>query len=151
MPTTPSDPGRALIVPIRFLSIDRIEGKEGKSKLLHPESRLYQFLSALKAAIRRQFSTAPDRMDLHIELVGARDDDLLRTRTEALDGRTIDLADETSWDYLGRAFVLRVPEVDGVTAPHITVVHFGEHPRPPLDELLDVVSGVAGVPGGAER
>ena len=149
MPTTPSDPGRAWMVPIRFLSIDRIESEEGRSKLLHTESRLYQFLTDLKAAIRQRFPTARDRMDLHIELVKTRDDALLRTRTVALDGQTIDLLDEAAWVFLGRAFVLRVPGIEDISAPHITVVYFGGHPRPPLDELLNVVRQVAsGVPDG---
>ena len=142
MPTKSTQTERATSLPIRFRSLERIEGKEGKSKLLDQRSQLYRILTDIKRAIRQKSPTAPDRMDLHIELVKSPDDVLLRARTQALEGRTVDLLDEGAWDYFGRAFVLRVPPVEGVRSPHITVVYFGRHRRPPLSELLAIVQQV---------
>ena len=149
MPTKSTQTERATSLPIRFRSLERIEGKEGKSKLLDQRSQLYRILTDIKRAIRQKSPTAPDRMDLHIELVKSPDDALLRARSEALEGRMIDLLDEVAWGYLGRAFVLRVPEVECVWSPHITVVYFGRHPRPPVGELFAIVRQVMG--GGIAR
>jgi len=145
MPTKPTQTECATSLPIRFRSLERIEGLERMSKLLHPRSQLHEKLTDIKRAIRERTPTAPDRMDLHIELVKSPDDGLLRARTEALEGRTVHLLDEGSWDYLGRAFVLRVPPVDGVQTLHITVAYFGRHPRPPLSDLFAIVHEVIAV------
>ena len=133
---------RAASLPIRFRSLDRVENEQ-KSKLLHKGSLLYQVVTEIKLAIRERYRTEPDRMDPHIELLKSLDEapddaQLLRTRAEALHAREIDLQDEAVWDYHGRAFVLRAPAVAGVDNPHITVVFFGNHPRPPVDELREI-------------
>ena len=135
---------------IRFRSLDRIDG-EMKSKLLHEDSPLHQVLTEIKRRIRQRYTTAPDRMAPHIELLTPLDEapddaQLLRTRAEALHAREIDLRDEAVWDYHGRAFVLRAPAVAGVDNPHITVVFFGNHPRPPVEELRKIVIAAVDLP-----
>ena len=65
-----------------FQSLDRIEGREGKSKLLANDSELYTVLHKIKAEIRRSFVTASDRMDLHIEITRKRRDPLFKAIAE---------------------------------------------------------------------
>ncbi len=140
------DGERRSVCRIRFRALDRLDG-EAKSKLLRTDSRLHKVLTELKRAIRDRHATNSDRMDLHIELLDARDDALLRTRAEILEGQTVDLLDESRWGYTGPAFVLRVPDVDGMTGRHITVVYFGKHSRPPLPVLLSIVRDVVQAAG----
>ena len=70
--------------PILFQSLDRIDGKEGKSKLLHNESELYQVLKQLKVEISKHYAHKGDRMDLHIELTKERRDEKFREKAESM-------------------------------------------------------------------
>lgn len=127
-----------MIVPIVFQSLDRINGKEGRSKLLHTDSQLYQLLHHLKRNISEQFPAKPDRMDLHIEITKERRDPNFRAKAEQLQNQTVDLADANNWGFLGRAFVLWTPESQGYGQTHITIAFFGRHPKPDLTVLRNL-------------
>ena len=133
-------------LPIVFQSLDRIVGKEGRSKLLHTDSELYQLLKSVKATINQQFTTKGDRMDLHIEITKERRDPNFRTKAEQLHNQTVDVMNADNWGFLGRAFVLWTPESEGYGKTHITIAFFGNHPRPQVAVLqaisLDVVKKV---------
>lgn len=126
-------------LPIQFQSLERIEGKEGKSKLLHSDSLLYQFLHRLKRELSKQYAHQGDRMDLHIELTKARRDPAFSAKAAALQGQLVDLANPQTWGYLGRgAFVVWTPAVADYGRTHITVCFFGEHPHPKLADLIAI-------------
>ncbi len=129
-------------VPILFQSLDRINGKEGRSKLLHTESRLYKFLKALKAEISEHYAHKGDRMDLHIEITKNRTDARFSAKAESINGIEVDLSDSSNWGYLGRAFVLWTPDVMDYGKTHATVTFFGDHPKPELKTLLTLVEKV---------
>ncbi len=125
---------------IEFESPDRIEGKEGRSKLLATQSELYQVLKRLKQAIKTRYEVKPDRMDLHIEVTRQRNDPAFRKKAEEVHQTTIDLSDESNWGFLGKAFVLWTPEVLGYGRTHITIAFFGNYPKPTLDALQQMIT-----------
>lgn len=126
-------------VPILFQSMDRIAGKERRSKLIHVDSDLYAKLQALKTLIQDQYAVAPDRMDLHIELTKNPDDPQLGEKTRLLHAQEVDLKNPDNWVYLGRAFVLMTPSVPDYGATHITLAFFGRNPRPALEVMRKLV------------
>ncbi len=126
-------------LPIVFQSLDRIEGKEGRSKLLKKESQLYVLLHELKQAIGERYKVGEDRMDLHIEVSKLRRDPEFRAKAESIHQQDIDLGIAENWVYLGRAFVLKTPEVKDYGETHITIVFFGKHPRPAIEGLREIV------------
>ena len=127
-----------MTLPIVFQSLDRINGKEGRSKLLHTDSQLYQLLHSLKRNISEQFPAKSDRMDLHIEITKQRRDPNFRAKAEQLQNQTVDLADANNWGFLGRAFVLWTPKSEGYGKTHITIAFFGRHPKPDLAVLRNL-------------
>lgn len=127
-------------LPILFQSLDRIEGKEGKSKLLHNESELYKLLQQLKAEISKHYAHKGDRMDLHIELTKERRDPRFREKAEYMHGIEIDLNNLDNWAYLNQAFVLWTPEMKDYGRTHATVTFFGQHERPALSTLQSIVA-----------
>lgn len=126
-------------VPILFQSLDRIAGKERRSKLIHVDSDLYAKLQALKKRVQDQFTVAPDRMDLHIELTKHPDDPQLGEKTRLLQEQEVDLTNPDNWVYLGRAFVLMTPAVPDYGATHITLAFFGRNPRPALAVIRKLI------------
>ena len=128
--------------PILFQSLDRIDGKEGRSKLLHNESELYKILHRIKAEIQKQYSVGSDRMDLHIEITKKRDDAELRSKAESLHEQIVDLKARKNWDFMDKAFVLRMPEVKGYGKTHATVAWFGDFPKPSFDALYSIIEKV---------
>lgn len=78
-------------LPILFESLDRIPGREGRSKLLQSDSSLYQIIHQLKQKISEQYVVGADRMDLHIKLTDERRDPNFRSKAESLHGQSIDL------------------------------------------------------------
>ena len=120
---------------IEFESLDRIDGQEGRSKLLAKQSALYQTLKRLKEAVKSQYQVKPDRMDLHIEITKERRDPQFREKAESIHLHEVDLSDTNNWDFLGRAFVLWTPEVAGYGRTHITIAFFGNFPKPTLSTL----------------
>ena len=128
--------------PIVFQSLDRIEGKEGRSKLLHSNSKLYLLLKKLKAAIGENYAVGADRMDLHIEVTKLRRDPDFREKAESIHEQMIDLTIADNWVYMGRAFVLNTPEVSDYGKTHITIAFFGRHLRPAIEDLRDIVRAV---------
>lgn len=131
-----------MTLAIELESLDRIEGKEGRSKLLANSSELYQVLNRLKQAIKADYEVKPDRMDLHIEITKQRHDPDFRKKSESIHQQTIDLANENNWGFLGRAFVLWTPEVEGYGQTHITIAFFGNYPKPTLDVLQQMISSI---------
>jgi hypothetical protein len=127
-------------LPILFQSLDRIDGKEGKSKLLHNESELYQLLKQLKVEISKHYAHKGDRMDLHIELTKERRDEQFREKAEDMHGKEIDLSNTENWGYINQAFVLWTPEMKGYGRTHATVTFFGNHERPELSKLQSIVA-----------
>jgi len=123
---------------ILFRSLDRIVGAEGRSKLLAEESELYQLLRQVKEDIQQQYQIAPDRMDLHIEITKQRRDPDFRQKAEGLHAQHVDLEVKSNWGYMGRAFVLWTPTVEGYGKTHATVAFFGKYPRPSEDTLQEM-------------
>ena len=124
---------------IQFQSLDRIVGKERRSKLIHKDTELYALLHQVKSLVRDHYTVGADRMDLHIEVTKNPDDSALRTKTESLQDQTIDLSDAQNWGYLGRAFVLWTPAVVDYGKTHITISFFGNNPKPPVEEIQKLV------------
>ncbi len=129
-------------LPIEFQSLDRIIGKEGRSKLLHQDAKLYSVLHQVKSAITQQHRVGDDRMDLHIEITKERRDPNFRTKAESLQHQTVDLSDSSNWNYLGRAFVLNTPAVENYGQTHITIAFFGRYPKPSVEQLTTIVQNV---------
>lgn len=129
-------------LPILFQSLDRIEGKEGRSKLLHNESELYQFLKQLKTEISKHYAHKGDRMDLHIELTKNRRDQRFREKAESMHGKEIDLSNSENWGYLNQAFVLFTPDMKDYGQTHATVTFFGEHERAELSKLHAIITEI---------
>jgi len=129
---------------IVFQSLDRIEGKEGRSKLLKKESQLYVLLHQLKQAIGEQYKVGDDRMDLHIEVSKLRRDPEFRAKAESIHQQEVDLGISDNWMYLGRAFVLKTPEVKEYGETHITIAFFGRHPRPAIEDLCEIAETLIG-------
>ena len=127
-----------MVLPIKFQSLDRIDGKEGRSKLIHSDSELYQHLHALKSKIKQEYEVGSDRMDLHIELTKERRDPDFRQKTEQVQDETVDMSANESWGYLGRAFVLWTPETPTYGRTHITIAFFGSFPRPEESVLVEL-------------
>lgn len=121
---------------ILFQSLDRIKGKEGRSKLLKDSSKLYEVLHALKKEISEKHKVGDDRMDLHIEISKERRDPEFRAKAKSLHEEVIDLADASNWGYLGRAFVIWTPEVRDYGRTHITVSFFGNNSRPNEKDMI---------------
>lgn len=128
-----------MTLPILFESLDRIAGKERRSKLLKNGSELYHYLHQIKAKIKAHYPVGADRMDLHIEITKNPDDPLLHQKTLQLHNQLVDLSKADTWGYLGRAFVVWTPEAADYGITHITVTYFGEHPMPAIDEIRAVV------------
>lgn len=128
-----------MTLPILFESLDRIAGKERRSKLLKNDSELYHYLHKIKAKIKAHYPIGSDRMDLHIEITKDPDDGLLRQKTEQLHNQAVDLSKADTWGYLSRAFVVWTPEVAAYGVTHITVAYFAEHPMPTIDEIRALV------------
>lgn len=126
-------------LPIIFQSLDRIDGREGRSKLLHSDSKLYSVLHSVKQKISEQYTVGSDRMDLHIELTKNRRDPEFSAKAKSIQDEIIDLSDSSNWGYMGRAFVLSTPAVDGYGKTHITISFFGRNPRPEESVLVDFV------------
>lgn len=123
-----------------FESLDRISGREGKSKLLAVQSDLYRCLKAVKAEIRASgLSPCRDRMDLHIEVTTSRDDDsTLRAKAEALQGQLVDVTNPASYGILGGAFVLWTPAVQDYGRTHVTLAFFGKPDLPDAQTLREI-------------
>lgn len=129
-------------LPILFQSLKRIEGQEGRSKLLASQSELYVKLKEIKQAIADQHPMKADRMDLHIELTKNRHDPNFSEKAVGLHEQIIDLTASTNWGFLGRAFVLWTPVVEGYEKTHITLAFFGDYPVPELPTLIAIVNQV---------
>jgi hypothetical protein len=124
---------------IQFQSLDRIEGQEGRSKLIHSDSELYTLLHELKQKISKKYTVGSDRMDLHIEVTTQRRDPKFRQKAEIVHGQSVDLSDASNWGYLGRAFVLWTPEVEDYGRTHMTISFFGNSPRPDVATLTRLI------------
>jgi len=131
-----------MTLSIELASLDRIDGQEGRSKLLAKQSALYQAINRLKEAIKSQYQVKPDRMDLHMEITKDRRDPQFRAKAESIHLQTVDLSNLDNWGYLGRAFVLWTPEVADYGHTHITVAFFGDFPKPALATLHALVNEV---------
>ena len=131
-----------MTLQIEFESLDRIAGREGRSKLLATQSALYKILDRLKQAIKSKYEIKPDRMNLHIEVTKTRQDPQFRQKAESIHQTSIDLSNEANWTFLGKAFVLRTPEVAGYGQTHITIAFFGNFPKPDLATLQQLTASV---------
>jgi hypothetical protein len=129
-------------LPILFQSLDRLQGQERCSKLLHKESELYALLHALKSEIKSSYEVAADRMDLHIEITKDKEDGSFNEKAASLDGKEISLLQRENWGFMGKAFVLWTPEAPAYGRTHITIVYFGEHPKPALSTLHALTEGL---------
>jgi hypothetical protein len=130
---------------IRFQSLTRTTG-ERRSKLLDLESQLYKKLKNIQKAIdASEIDRAPDRMDLHIELLGRdnRDDIVLqRSRVDELEGRVLNLKDPNSWIFVDKAFCLATGPVKDLT-PHITMAFLGRSGLEITPKLLERLREIA--------
>lgn len=129
-----------MTLSIEFESLDRIDGQEGRSKLLAKQSTLYQTLKRVKEAVKSKYQVKPDRMDLHMEITKDRRDPQFREKAASIHLTTIDLSEVNSWGFLGRAFVLWTPEIASYGRTHITIAFFGDFPKPALADLQALVN-----------
>ncbi len=111
---------------IQFTSVDAILTGERKSKLLDPQSELYQACDAKYQELKEKYGAAigAKRMDFHIELVSRNEtwsEELVLTRARELHGLEIDMSNIC---VMGRALVVMTPQVTGYAQPHITLAFF---------------------------
>jgi hypothetical protein len=125
------------MLAIEFQSLTRVVGAERRSKLLREQSRLHQVLENLKSEIRQVYTVNSDRMGLHIEITKNPSDADFDEKAQSLQNQSLDLKNRANWGYLGKAFVLWTPEVSEYGRTHITIVYFGDNPRPQLNVMQD--------------
>ena len=126
---------------IEFLSSNKRISGERRSKLLDPNSQLYQLLKLIQNKIDEEkiVNRSADRMDLHIELLSQREDlnniKLQQDRIQKILQFDLDIDDPKSWGFINKAFCLFLPVIEGYNAlPHITVLYLGNYTITP--ELL---------------
>lgn len=114
--------------------------REGRSKYLDRESELYKFLREVIGRINEKFTPSPERMDLHMEVCRARglSEEDMRKQAHQVHEQEVDVTDMDNWDFVGRAFALKTPYVEGYGETHITVAFFRDN-RPSLEELRSLV------------
>ena len=103
-----------------------IAGKEKCSKLLDPNSNLFQFVAHCRQMLIKYFGESvisPIRMQPHIEVMAwgqpYEDEEMLK-RVAFLQGRKI----EPRFIVCGKAVALAAPVVSGYGPTHITIAHF---------------------------
>jgi hypothetical protein len=88
---------------------------ENKSKLLKPNSELYNHIIKIKDILKQNRFNHQDRMDLHTEVLNDNTetyDDFIK-RVNILEGREIDIKNPDNYDIIGRAIVLLLGELEG--------------------------------------
>lgn len=88
---------------------------ENKSKLLKPNSELYNHLMKLKEILKQNGFNHQDRMGLHTEILNDNTetiDDFIK-RVNILEGREIDIKNPDIYDIIGRAIVLLLGDLEG--------------------------------------
>lgn len=119
---------------IKFLEpFHRISGKEVRSKLINSESDLYQFLENYRNNLYSYSGhlVSEKRMDFHIELLHRyqrNDIENYLKRVNQLENNEIDVSDISNYGFLGNAFVLFTPYIEGYGKTHITIAHFKGKP-----------------------
>lgn len=105
---------------VQFTNPAKRLANERRSKLLDPNSKLYQFLQNKRDELSQKYpgQVGDKRMDFHIELIKDGEqvtDELLVTRAQAIQGSTVQLIYST----IGKAYVLNTP-----SGTHITIAFF---------------------------
>lgn len=117
-----------LAATIEYLDpTQKIEGKEGRSKLLCPDSKLYSILKKVRDHYIADGSVSGDlRSDFHTELIGSRGNrSQLVPRCQELQGYILDVGSMSNWTIMmEHALVVKTPEVSGYGPTHITVCYF---------------------------
>lgn len=113
---------------IKFLHPDRIDAqRERCSKLLDPDSELYQALLKLRQGLRETYGETiahPPRMDFHVEVMkwqSSYTEAEMLQRVHQLENQNIQL---TLSPFKSKAMVINCPEVEGYGPTHITVAYF---------------------------
>ena len=124
---------------IQFINPNkRIEG-ERRIKIIDKKSHLYKILKYIQSNIDIIVKRSPDRIDLHIELLGRDDNpddiELQNYRVNKILQFNIDLEDQKNWGFIGKAYCLFIPHIEGYNAiPHITIAYLRDYNI--TDELL---------------
>lgn len=109
--------------PIEFMNPrERIRGLERQSKLLAPDSFLYEWVTAARVALRAAGAYIDVRPP-HIEVLRPHERDdvtALTARAQMLQGRTVPL----SVTHMSNALVLPTPAVPHYGATHVTIAYF---------------------------
>jgi len=104
---------------------NKIEGKERKSKLLKPDSQLYQYIDGLRQYIERVYVGRTERrIDLHVELVKKGEMctiELLNQRSLRYEGTLIDIYNIIAY---GKAIAVQCPSMFGHDDLHISITYF---------------------------
>lgn len=121
--------------PLQILFLDpnnRIEGREVRSKLLHPTSALYAHLQAVRNRICARYGdlVGPKRMDFHVELIHLEelydmsDEDARKTlvaRAQKLQGEEMSVFTRGPF---GKAVGVLVPFLVRGSPTHVTLAYF---------------------------
>lgn len=102
---------------------------EKKSKLLKPDSKLYNYIIKLKEILCQNGFVHQDRMGLHSEVLndGKETLETFLERVKMLEGREIDVKNPKNYSVIGRAIVLLLGDLDGYNKDaHITIAFFND-------------------------
>jgi len=112
---------------IKFLDPNsRITGKEGRSKLLDPNSELYLWLDDEYKRLKEKYGelVGSKRMDYHIEVIKRVEtptEELLVQRSQQLEDQDVDTS---KIGKMWKAWVLYTPEIEGYGVTHSTIAFF---------------------------
>lgn len=111
---------------------------ERNSKKLKVDSELVKFLSNVRKEIKETYPNIKgDDRPWHIELnsgggrgrtltadTGIDKGEQINTRAQQIHGKTVDVSSTSSYQIMGKAFVLNTPAVDKYGNTHVTVAFF---------------------------
>ena len=119
---------------IKFLEpFRRIPRKENKSKLIDPNTELYDFLEKYRQNIIKYSGVvvADKLMDYHIQILNRFESNniqLFLNRVRYLSQFNIDINDINNYGFVGKAFVLFTPRIPNYGRTHITIAYFQYKP-----------------------
>lgn len=113
-----------LLLPIQFNEPSTRFKHEKKSKLLKPDTPLYNHLVKLQSILKTNNIEINERMALHSEVLNSdiESSDIFIDRVNMLESRTINVSDANNYSFMGRAIVLLLGELPGYrNKSHITI------------------------------
>ena len=115
---------------VEFNNPDKRDRGEVKSKLLKPDSELYNYIMKIKDQLKLNGFNHQDRMALHSEVLN-NDKETLDTflyRVKSIEGREIDHKNPSNYKVVGRAVALVLGKLEGYQyQSKITIAFFDDN------------------------